>query len=806
MMFQVLGDDARNNSQFASSLIRESYQDAKVKFPNFLTREFQRVPNNDGIGDLTMDGTLQESNHLSWMNDNDNGSGGSTTGEGGEIFTTIPSNKISQTFQYTKMMQFYSPEIVFNNNVNFTTGLNLQVKGLVRSTANGVYAEERNITTQLEKFGGRSLGGINPWKIPSNQYIDNNSFTNVFRVPERNSTNFVRAFIGPSGSNDTMNFKQYYRAFNGYERNTQTNEYVIYGSPEVNVRGADRRFYNNDTRYEYKNTLAGFTTDGDNLCNECDPLVSVNSFGFDSATIVLGDDTLSTNNRKSLEDIYNESSLINSDGVLLVEIKKDESAIYLDNIYGGNTFEEKRNSSYIGIGDYKDINDNSVTILNAGDTFVQTFRFLRINKTDTEVYSTSQSQITEIVEYITETTIDLKNRNDISLNEWDSRFQPRYDDYHQYNTVYSQESNLIENTDVGITFRRVDNFDTRIQSTKLKIPNETIDSWTDILPNETMDLNGKFGPINNIIEYKDNLYTFQDEAIAVISINPRVQVQGSDGASIELGTGGILYDFDYITTKSGAVNKWGIQSTKKGIYYYDLLNKGIGRVPDATNFLLSDIKGHHITYNNNYNYNSLIIDNPILQSGVVAGYDNYNNDIYFTLHQGNQSFTQVYNELQDEFIDTKTYLPTSYIYKGDKFLIINPNNKDVYEQYAGEYNKFFGEYQPSYIILQVNPESQLDTVINTIHYTSELYLNDIDQPNETLTHIQAYNEYQDTGRIPLILGRDSNLRRKFREWTASVPRVGRNRIRNPWIFLKLELDNESNYKMILHDIIVNYSI
>ena len=65
---------------------------------------------------------------------------------------------------------------------------------------------------------------------------------------------------------------------------------------------------------------------------------------------------------------------------------------------------------------------------------------------------------------------------------------------------------------------------------------------------------------------------------------------------------------------------------------------------------------------------------------------------------------------------------------------------------------------------------------------------------------------QDTGRIELVNGRGTNLRRKFRDWEATIPRDGRNRIRNPWVFLKLEFENSSDYRLILHDIILNYTV
>ena len=93
-------------------------------------------------------------------------------------------------------------------------------------------------------------------------------------------------------------------------------------------------------------------------------------------------------------------------------------------------------------------------------------------------------------------------------------------------------------------------------------------------------------------------------------------------------------------------------------------------------------------------------------------------------------------------------------------------------------------------------------------YKSEVYFNDIDQPDKTLTGVRLYNEDQDSGLIPLIVGRNSNLRRKFRDWNAILPRNkgSRERIRNPWVKLLLQFDNTSNYKLILHDVIISYSV
>ncbi|AGO48960.1 virion structural protein [Cellulophaga phage phi14:2] len=801
MIFQVKGDEAKNFSQFTNINTRSTYQDKYTKIPSYLIREFTKLPSTN-LNDHN--GVLQKNNHLGWLNDKISNS----TEEGGEIYSVTNNNsKLSQTFQFTKMMQLSSPELLFDSITSVPSGLSLRVVGLAKSTLNGVYASETYIETKLSNNYGKLVGGINPYRV-NPPYLEDNNFQAVFKTPEGSSGNNDRRFIGPSGSNSTMDFYHYYRQFNNFVANDNVNKtYNIYGSPELSVRGNDSKLYNEDGRYSYTNSLKSFASDGEDDCDECGAITSINSFGAQNATLMLGSFTDTTDSRTGLEDLHDESTVTDTNGILISELVKSDDFIYTGSLYGGNSYESKKRTNYIKIGEYKDINTNSVTITNGGDTYVQSFKFLRIGKTDTEIYDKDQLQISEIVEFKVETTIDLKNRYDISLNSWDSRIQPQYNDYHGYNSVYSQEPNLIMSTNLDYNFKAVNNFDTRITATKSKTPNESIDSWTDLLVNEVQDLDGKYGPINSVINHDDELFTFQDEAVAQIAVNPRVQVQGTDGLSLELGKGSLLYDYKYLTTKSGSLNKWSTLSTKQGFYYYDALNKSVFKYPDYIKVALSDAKGYHSFFNNNYIYSDIAVDNPVKNQGVVLGYDNYNHDVYITALQGDKTFTRCYNELQQQFIDLKTYHPSWYINKGESLFITNSTDNEVYEQYAGEYNKFFGEYQPSYITLLVNPSVPLDTLFTNIFYRSEMYLDDIDQPDKTLTHIQAYNEYQDSGRVPLILGRSSNLRRKFRDWKADIPRQAntRNKLRNPWIFLKLELDNESNYKMILHDIIVQYN-
>jgi hypothetical protein len=824
---------------------------------------------------------LNRTKHLKRMNEDSDYGQDTNENPNEEIYSSYiyedsSKDKRQQSWQYTKLFQMHSPEVLFKLGVNLSSSMKLRIKGLVKNTKNDIswkrvattseviikQVATRNTTDFMIQDDISFLGLFGPSKgnasmdfqLINREYLEFISNTQAPAEVIPTIQWVINPFNIPTGEQVTVNYKDSSGLPKVVTANTAGNIYIcarevtyidivsdiftgpftsgtfsganasvsstvatcttlgnkavsfpIYNVPEITERGQGVKSYANDGHLDYSNTLEGFLTDKSDDGDE-DAITDMNSWGSRCITIAEGNKDTDTEDRKGLEDMYNESNLNDPDGLLLGEICLPDVDVAIGNIYGGNSYEDLSRTNYIEIGDYSDIQTDVIQIDSPGDTYVYDFTFIRINKKDTEVLNDQTLQLTERVVFPVETTVDLKNRNDQSKNDWESNFQPSFEEFTKYNTVYSQSPNLISNNSVDFNFRRVKEFDTRIQSTKLKIPNESVDSWTDILENELLDLDGKFGAINNIIAYKDTMYAFQDSAIAAISINPRVQVQGSDGVGLELGTGGILYDFNYLTTTSGSINKWGVTAAKKGIYYYDALNKAVGRIPDAVSTFLSDAKGLHSFFNNNYDYSLIETDNPLLERGALLGYDNFNNDVYITLLQDDASFTRCYNELREEFVDLKTYKPTRYINKGEKLLIPNPTNNQLWEHYSGETNSFFEEKQISYIVLQLNPESNLTTVFDNIFFNSQISINDIDQPELTLTHIQAYNEFQDSGNIPLIVGRNSNLRRRFRNWRADIPRKGRERMRNPWIYLKLELDQETNQKLILHDIILNYTV
>lgn len=726
-----------------------------------------------------------------------------------EVFASVASSDWrAQTFQYNKLMQMFSPDVLFGN-VNTDSSNKLHVVGVQKHSVSNNWSTRFNYVTKLNERETKFKKGITsstPGVIANTiSGSANEQCNNCFYGVVDNSSSYTQ-------------FNHVYREFKGgFIKNTGVKEYEIYGRPELTEIGAGFKAYNNDSRVRYSNNLLAMLLDdwrvSSGVNNDAEQqIIGANSYGARCLTFMEGDDIPSTpfSSRKSIEQIFNAIGTTAYESVIVAEITKPDYIKYIGGIYGGNSFESKSRSSYISIGDYTDINTNNVFIKSPGDTFVQDFKFEKLFKTEVEVSSKSLVQVTEIVNIPLETTYDLKNRNDLSLSDWDNRFHPKEVEYHQYNKVYSQEPTLVKSTDEGFKFKKVKEFDSMILSSKPKIAGENIDNWTDILENERISLDGKYGPINGVVNFNDEIYTLQSEGVAHISINPRVQTNGADGLAIELGTGGVLHDYQYLSTESGTSNKWSVIQTKDSFMYYDLLNKGIYFFSKGGLVNLTNVNGLHSFMNNNENTIDLSKDNPVIKKGVSSGYNSINNEVYMTFHQEENPFTICYNQNSGTFSSFYDYRPTWYINKGQKMMTTSSDNRSLWEHFKGKRNHFYGVQYDSSITLLAHPNIDADVTFTNAEYKMEMKnISNDDIPNKTFTSVRLWNEYQDTEHVPLVVRR--NVDRKFRSWKVQFPRAkyngskSRDRIRNPWVFIEFTLNNPNGDKMIAHDLNIIYN-
>ena len=726
---------------------------------------------------------------------------------------------IAENMQFNHLMQFFSPDVLFKDGIAIDSSYELRVLGLIRETGKYNWSSETPPTAERLDHSAQYVGGlVDGYGAAATVQIGNHGFLNDY------------GFFGPTNDSDNIATQQTFRQFNGdlYPATTsvESNTYSVYGNPELTDEGASFKTYNNDPRLRYSNNLKTMIQDrfDSQANNDADvQLLGVNSNGSRCVTFALGSPNRNfpLANRPAIEDLWRAAETqegatdasATGDGVLLTEFAKPDYIKYVGGIYGGMSYEDKRNSEYIEIGTYTEINE-AVVVTSPGDTFVNTFTFTKIAKDDFLETQQTYNRMTEIVEFRVETTIDLKNRNDLSNSAWNDRQEPKHSEYTNYNEVYSQQPILTKTSDVGFKFKKVQEFDTRVISSKVKTPGEFIDSWTDILENESIDLDGQYGPINAVITLKDEIFCLQDTAVSRLAVNPRVQVAAGDGVGLELGTGGILHDYQYLTTTIGCLNKFGAIGTENTFYFVDIINKGIMAFDGQSVSRFSDLKGFHHTFINDMKYDKLKIDNPVLGNGISLGYNPSSADVYFTFKQesgfANQkesttSWTIAFNEKIGEFTSYYSYTPAWYINKGSTLMSAGLSNKSVWKHGSGVPNNFYGKQHPSTLTLHLAPAGN-EIILNTASFKAEVTNQyGVDQPAKGLTGVKVYNDYQDSGLTTLALRK--NVFKKFRNWKINLPRERnkRERMRSAWGFVKFYFNNEDGNNLVLHNISIFYT-
>ena len=726
-------------------------------------------------------------------------------------------NKRQQSWQYTKMFQMYSPEATFHMPISVTDKDQLHVLGYmprdkyrwwdfsVNYETKGPYVNYKS-----KEFTQGEVGTFYP-HVPSGFGIIGPAYRTTKDSQSKRSQYSSIDTKHPTKHSRRLHV---YKSFFPLERADEDKAYDILNTPEVTELGQGVKSYNNDISLQYINNLSLVVSDSkkwyEGGADDEPGIDNVASENNRCLTIVLGDAQADHETRIGLEDLYYDLNTNEWDVELFGEIRKTNDYIYSGALYGGYDYISRSRTRYVPIGDLYNISIAEAKIMSPGDTFVQKFRNTRLTRTEASTYQKGTMTVVETLEYLVETTVNLEERNDTSLGPWDSIVDPTAKEGTSYNKVYSTDDFLQTYSGDNTKIREVSRSETEIIASKVKIPGEFIESWVDFRPNEVQYLDGKYGPINGLLNHWDEVYAWQDFAVAKIAINPRVQTQGEDGVSIELGSGKVLHDYQYLSTKSGSINKWSIVSTNSGIYYFDGNNKQLQRIQPGSGVQeVSEAKGLHTFLHNNIDRSIIENDNPVTGKGVVAGYDTVNGDIYTTfLQEGAKDITVSFNEKVNAYVSFYSFIPTRYIIKGDRFYTVPKSNDSLWLHDVENYQQYYnGAKEESYITLMVNTDvPNVDKIFNSIEFDSEVTLDDIDDPKGTITSIEAWNTYQESGRIPLVVGK--NIKRKFRTWRAMIPREKgkRNRLRDKWLFLKLGFNPEDNKKLILHDIIINYTV
>ena len=482
---------------------------------------------------------------------------------------------------------------------------------------------------------------------------------------------------------------------------------------------------------------------------------------------------------------------------------------------------------------------------------------------------TTQEKMSIGIMYPCETTVNTELRSGLHFSKdrdpGDMGGHYQFEQHHILNS-YNQEPNAKTQffaKDALLNLNAEQRY--AIKVSNLKVDGELNDNWKIFLPNNELSVEGVHGQINKIVNLKSKVYFYQDSAIGVVSINDRATQISESGVEIVLGDGAVIDHYVYLSTETGTIHQHSVVMSGNSIYHYDDKLKKLFRMGGQGVEPLTDIKGLsaffskidgsleendvtlknlgvHGTYDRRHNrtimtfLNYKIYQSTIPNKEYAIGDIIYFGGIYYKVitaftapaipnlpisdpnlqaivdKSGNPNFlngfTLSFNELLNSFESFLDYKPNIYLYTGRRLLSVNSfsNPKEVYEHGTGEYGQFYGSYYNSKITLILAPGADIIKVFDNIEYNAEIFINDLDAPTETLKQMRFYNDYQDTGVIPLTLG--NTVVKRMRKFRSSIPRditdltiSPKPRMRDAYIFLELEFENNAdNKRLILHDI------
>jgi hypothetical protein len=390
----------------------------------------------------------------------------------------------------------------------------------------------------------------------------------------------------------------------------------------------------------------------------------------------------------------------------------------------------------------------------------------------------------------------------------------------------------------NLTYSNISEFDVRTYKTNEKTNSESVDSWTVIKPDAFLDVESKYGPINNLIVFKDRLFYFQDRGFGVFQVNAQQLVQDPTSTSeLVLGTSGILNRYDYISSIVGSKTQSGFAVSDNTLFFVDIMSRKVYTYNGEGALPLSDIKGLSSFLYNKLGGDVQITDNPVQDIGLTATYDYTHNEFLLTMldldidDRNRFLVTLAYNELTQGFTSFYSYHPKMYI--NDKLNIftvpagLNMGNR-IFVNNAGSYGVFYEQPPvPSKLSFLVNHESSQEKILTNFEFVTESYSETIQLgynfpfqdkvANDFLSRIRVSNTYQNTDYINTteiakkrktlwnvkvpgnrVLYNNANIISIYDPLNISPTRLRlTQRLKDRWFLVDTEYDNTPNYKFII---------
>ena len=509
------------------------------------------------------------------------------------------------------------------------------------------------------------------------------------------------------------------------------------------------------------------------------------------------------------ENETNINTLAGTEALAIVEIHRPYNQ---NSLYGGATDEALRANQWIPCGPIITINPNQNVVVpyKWGDTYFQRYECLKTYPYTFE----DKNQVVEVGSFMLETRANIDGRYDRNRGYYNIlNVSPQ--NFNLMNPVYSQQDNWFNYRILPEDYYNNDKFSNQITWTLTKENGAEVDAWTNITLASTLEMDGNLGEVSKIIRFNDQLIAFQEKGFAQILYNENTQISTTEGVPIEIANSGKVQGKRYFSNTIGCSNKWSIITTPMGIYFMDSYNKNIylfnGELGD-----LSMKCGFNTWAKENIKPAKIKWD-PIAFNNFIVHYDRLNQDVLFI----NKDTALAFSEIVGNFTSFYDYGSIPYFCNLEDTGLWVTGDGELWQHQTGEYGRFFDVPKPYSMTLVGNPEPQTDKIFTNLEFRActegegdivgGRYV-----PTIPFDSLETWNEYQHgianlevksgSGAMQHHLedtNKTASLNRKFRMWRCDIPRdnaelaadadlgisrVARHpldRMRNPWIYLKL---------------------
>ena len=465
---------------------------------------------------------------------------------------------------------------------------------------------------------------------------------------------------------------------------------------------------------------------------------------------------------------------------------------------------------------------------NYGDTYFQRWDCLKTYPFTRE----DVNQIVEIGSFVLESHINCDGRYDRNRGQ-QSNINMSPTNFNLINPVYNQRDNFFSYRIQDDDFYTNVKYPNQVTWTKEKNAGADVDLWTNITMASTYDMDGSKGKVEELVTYKDQIYCFQPKGVSNILFNSRVQIPASDGVPIEISNSYKVDGYRYLSDGIGCDDKQLVKKTPAGIYFIDSIGSHLFHLNEQG---ISDLAEQ-------CNMTTWFRDNAGTINRLV--YDDINHDVYAV--QDSQALC--FSEKLNQFTGFYNYGSIDLIETYDHH-VFNMYDRKLWKMFEGQYCNLFDNNVPwgfTFISNGLNDGAvNLDKTFTNLEFRAGVEGDgELDQetgkftPTLPLDTLETWNEYQHgitalknlTGHAAMQHPNegDSALKRKFRIWRcdiprnnapldtdAGLPRLSRkvrkpvDRMRNPWLYLKLQKSAADDGKVLpkteIHDINLSYFV